>query len=325
MKSIRTALLAVLVLLSPSLYAQADKTVIRIANLDIAPFLAVGYVEKLAAKHGIQVKVTNFRRGLEAAQALKAGEADVAVGGVEAAISAIAGGAPGLIISSTTTGGIAWVSRPDLNIQSIADLKGKKFGVIRGLHELVLLKTLEQNNLTFSTNPGAADVQLVFINSPPAVNTALRNKEVDAMSNPEPFPSRAVVEGFGKPLLRPYDTPLGNMPRAVFVRGDFLKANPVVMQRFVDALVDATRTLRDDPKLARDYAVNEFLKGAITVADWDLAAQNQGYDVSLTAATVQDYIDSMRKYGMIKANLQAAAITELSMLEKSKARLGWKP
>ena len=144
MKSIRTALLAVLVLLSPSLYAQADKTVIRIANLDIAPFLAVGYVEKLAAKHGIQVKVTNFRRGLEAAQALKAGEADVAVGGVEAAISAIAGGAPGLIISSTTTGGIAWVSRPDLNIQSIADLKGKKFGVIRGLHELVLLKTLEQ-------------------------------------------------------------------------------------------------------------------------------------------------------------------------------------
>ena len=324
MKGLVSALIAAMcVLLYPQAQAQSDKTVIRIANLDIAPFIPVGYVQKIAAKHGIQVKVTNFRRGLEAAQALKAGEADVAVGGVEAAISAIAGGAPAQIITSVTTGGIAWVSRPDLNINTIADLKGRKFGVIRGLHELVLLKMLEQNNLTFSTSPGA-DVQLVFINSPPAVNTALKNKEVDAMSNPEPFPSRAVVEGFGKPLLRPYDTPLGAMPRAVFMRGDFLKANPETAQRFVDAVVDATMTLRADPKLARDYAVNEFLKGAITPADWDLAAQNQGYDVSLTADTVQAYIDSMRKYGMIKAQLQASAITELSMLEKSKSRLGWK-
>ena len=41
-------------------------------------------------------------------------------------------------------------------------------------------------------------------------------------------------------------------------------------------------------------------------------------------AAVQAYIDSMRKYGMIKAQLQASAITDLSMLEKSKSRLGWK-
>jgi ABC-type nitrate/sulfonate/bicarbonate transport system substrate-binding protein len=187
--------------------AQTDKTTIRIANLDIGPFVSVAYVEKLAAKHGISVKITNFRRGLEAAQALKANEADVAVGGVEAAVTAIAGGSPAVIVSSCSTGGIAWVGRPDMNWKTPADLKGKKFGVIRGLHELVMRVVFELNGLTASTEPGA-DVQIVFINSPPAVNTAMRARDIDAMSNPEPFPSRAVVEGFAKPFMRPYDTPL---------------------------------------------------------------------------------------------------------------------
>ena len=64
---------------------------------------------RLADKYGIEVKITNFRRGLEVAQALKAGEADVGAGGVEAAISAIAGGAPAIIVSGVSDKGLAWV------------------------------------------------------------------------------------------------------------------------------------------------------------------------------------------------------------------------
>jgi tripartite-type tricarboxylate transporter receptor subunit TctC len=55
-------------------------------------------MEKLASKYDLELKYTNFRRGLEAAQALKSGEVDVAVGGVEAAISAISGGMPAVLI-----------------------------------------------------------------------------------------------------------------------------------------------------------------------------------------------------------------------------------
>ena len=303
--------------------AQADKVTIRIANLDIGPFVSVAYVAKLAAKHGITVKITNFRRGLEAAQALKANEMDVAVGGVEAAVAAIAGGAPAVIVSSCSTGGIAWVGRPDINWRTPADLKGRKFGVIRGLHELVMLVVFEQNGLSSSTEPGK-DVQIVFINSPPAANTAMKARDVDAISNPEPFPSRAVVEGYAKPFMRPYDTPLGNMPRAVFMRSDFLAANRAVAQRFVDALVEATMTLRDNPALARDFVVNDALKGAITAADWDTAMKNQAFDVSLTAGTVQAYVDYMLKYGMIKEKLRSPDITDLSMLERAKVKVGWK-
>ena len=308
---------------APPAAAQTDKTTIRIANLDIGPFVPVAYVAKLAAKHGITVKIINFRRGLEAAQALKANEVDVAVGGVEAAVTAIAGGSPAVIVSSCSTGGIAWVGRPDMNWRSPADLKGKKFGVIRGLHELVMRVVFEQNGLSSSTEPGA-DVQIVFINSPPAANTALKARDVDAVSNPEPFPSRAVAEGYAKPFMRPYDTPLGNMPRAVFMRSDFIAAHRDVAQRFVDALVEATMTLRDNPALARDFVVNDALKGAITAADWDTAMKNQSFDVSLTANMVQAYVDYMLKYGMIKDKLKSPDITDLSMLERAKAKAGWK-
>lgn len=67
-------------------------------------------------------------------------EVDVAVGVVEAAISAISGGMPAVLISGVSTGGIAWVSQPDQDIKSVKDLKGKKFAVIAGLHELVILE-----------------------------------------------------------------------------------------------------------------------------------------------------------------------------------------
>ncbi len=317
------ALALILGLNVPAAKAQTDKTTVRVANLDIGPFVPVAYVAKLAAKHGVSVKITGFRRGLEAAQAVKAGEADVGVGGVEAAVTAIAGGAPAVIVSSCSTGGIGWVGRADLNLKSIADLKGKKFAVIRGLHELVMRVEFEQHGLTYSTEPGS-DVQVVFINSPPALNTALKGRDVEAMSAPEPFPSRAVVEGYARPLLRPYDTPLGNMPRAVFMRSDFLKAHPDVAQRFVDALVEATMTLRDNPALARDFVVNDALKGAITAKDWDMAMQNQTFDVSITSNTVQAYVDYMLKYGMIKSKLKSSDITDLSMLEKAMAKVHWK-
>ncbi len=323
-KTFRAVLAAGLLLaLGTAASAQSAKTTIRIANLDIGPFVPVAYVAKLADKYNLDVKITNFRRGLEAAQALKAGEADVAVGGVEAAISAIAGGSSALIVSSVSTGGIAWVAQPDQDIKTVKDLKGKRFAVIPGLHELVMRVAFEQAGLTMSTEAGKADVQVMFFNAPPQTIAIMKSKEVDAASAPEPFPSRAVGDKVAKPFMRPYDTPLGNMPRAIFMAKGFHDKNPEAAQRFVSALVEAVKTLRDNPKLARDFALNDALKGAMSGEDWDLGASNMTFDVSLTPQTVQAYIDYMHKYGMIKQQFSAADVTDLKMLDKAKAQAGW--
>ena len=193
----------------------AEQPIIRIANIDIGPFSPVAYVARLADKYGIKVQVTGFRTGLQTAQAVSGGAADIGTGGVEAAVSTIAGGTPAMIIAGCTTGGLGWIARKGSGITKVEDLKGKKFGVIRGLHELAMKAEFARHGLTSSQSPGA-DVQVFYINAPPAVSVALRNGDIDAGSAPEPFPTLAVQQGFAVTLPPPYDTPLGNLPRALF-------------------------------------------------------------------------------------------------------------
>ena len=303
-------------------FAQADKTPVRVANLDIGPFSPVAYTGKLAAKYGLTIQITGFRRGLESAQAVAAGAADVGVGGVEAAVAAIAAGSPSLIVAGCTTGGLGWAAKKGSGIKTVADLKGKRFAVIRGLHELVMRAEFEKYGLTSSQQPGA-DVQVFYINAPPSLNVALRNGDVDAMSAPEPFPSRAVLEGYATPMPPPYDTALGHIPRALFMRQEFLAQHPDVAQRFVTAYVEAMRVFRDQPKEAEAFVLNDALKGEMTPQDWQLSAKNQGWDVSLTHATVQAYIDGLLKFDMLRKPLEAGKITSFAMLDKARMDAAW--
>jgi NitT/TauT family transport system substrate-binding protein len=302
--------------------ARAETTTIRIANLDIGPFAPVAYVGKLADKYGIKVEITGFRTGLQSAQAVSGGAADIGVGGVEAAVTTIAGGTPASIIAGCTTGGLGWMARKDSGIKTVADLKGKKFGVIRGLHELVMKAEFAKFGLTSSQDPGS-DVQVFYINAPPAVTVALRNGDIDAGSAPEPFPTIAELAGYAIRLPPPYDTPLLNLPRALFASHDFLTRYPDAASRFVTAYVAAMKTFRDEPGVAEDFALNDALKGAMTAHDWQLSLPNQGWNVSLAVSTVQSYIDLENKYGLIRKSMKAEDITAFSMLDKAKASVGW--
>ena len=96
----------------PHAVSAQPATTIRVANLELGTNLPIFYLPKLAAKYGLDIKIINFRRGVETAQALKAGEVDVALGGTEAAISAAASGTQVVILSNYCSGGVAWVTRP---------------------------------------------------------------------------------------------------------------------------------------------------------------------------------------------------------------------
>jgi NitT/TauT family transport system substrate-binding protein len=299
-------------------------TTIRVANLELGTNLPIFYLPKLAAKYGLDIKIVNFRRGVETAQALKAGEVDVALGGTEAAISAAASGTQVVILSNYCSGGVAWVTRPDLKLKAVADVKGLKFGTVRGIHELLMLVEFDRAGLTWSDQPGK-DVQLVFLNSGPALATALRSRQIDLMTNAEPLPSRAIVEGYGAPFHIPRSTPLGAPPRAVFMSRDFYAKNPDAARRFVEALVEAAKKLRDEPEFAKTFAFGEALKGTITAGDWDLMFKNDhtAFDVSLKLSEIQATADYMQKFGMISRKLNAAEFTDLSLMEAATKKLGW--
>lgn len=302
--------------------AQVSDRVVRIGNLDLGPYISVAYIEKIAAKHGIKVQMTSFRRSLELAAAIKAGHMDVGVGGIEAAVAAVASGTPAVIVSSMSNKGARVVGRSDMKWTSIKDVKGKKFATIHGLHELLAKTLFDEHGLTYSDKPGA-DVQLVFVPNSPNLLNVLKLGEVAATSAPEPFPSRGIVEGYATNIMLPYDTILGTMPRAVYMHQDFHDKFPKEAQAVVDALVEGTKHFRDNPDAARDFALNDKLKGLITPEDWDFAAKNQDWDVRLTNEVVQGFIDQMLKFGMIREKIDAAKITDLSLLDNAMKKVGW--
>lgn len=303
-------------------FAQS-KTKIRVGNIDIGPFVPMAYTKKLADKYDLDIEIIPFRRGLEAAQALKARQIDVAVGGLEAAISAVGAGTPAIVVSGLTTRALAWVGRSDMQWNAIEDIKGKRFGCIHGVHELVARTKFEQHGITVSEEAGKADVQVVFIPNSPGLVNALKIRELDATSAPEPFPARAVLEGYAVPFLKPFDTVLGDLPRAVFMHREYHDANPEASQRFVNAVVEATKVFRDDPQAGTDFALNDALKDAITEEDWNLALDNLGFNVELSAPLVQAHIDQMHKFGMIRETYKAEDISDLAMLDNAIKAVGW--
>lgn len=303
--------------------ARAETPTIRVGISPGGMFLPLFYLEKIAEKHGLKVQPIELRSGPAAAQALKAGELEMASGGVEAAVSAVGGGAPAVIVSGIADGALTWLGRSDLKWNSPLDLKGRKIVLARGLHELVLLVAAEKLGFVASQDAGPDNVQMIFANSAATVFNSLKSKDADAISSVEPITARLIRDGTAVPLLEPTNTVLGPLPRVAVMRRDFMEKNPETAQRAVDALVEATKILRDNPAMAADFAVNGPLKGQMSIEDWTDGLKRMRFDVAIDVALVQNYVDAMIKHKMLREQLRAESFTDVTLLERAKKSAGW--
>ena len=222
-------------------------------------------------------------------------------------------------------GGARLVSAVDQPLTRVADLKGKKVGVARGgAQELLLLAELAKAGLTWSDKPGK-DVLLVYL--PFAdLNQALMQKQIDAMCQSEPQSSQAINKGFGKEMLKPYDTPLGEPVRVLVMTEKLYREKPEVAQRVLDCFVDATKRFIADPKLAEKFVVEQMFKGQISSQDFRDAIANSPYTYDVTVEHIQVTTDLMVKYGVGKMTNppKAADWVKLDLLQKAKAKAGVK-
>ncbi len=117
----------------------------------------------LAPKYNLKLEYLYFTKGADIIPAVVAGQVDVATTAVDAAVAARAAGIPILVVAGYAKGGLRIVGRPDLNLASVKDLKGKKIGVARGgAQEAVLYAVLDEAGLTYSNGTGK-DVQLIYM------------------------------------------------------------------------------------------------------------------------------------------------------------------
>ena len=306
--------------------ASAAPDVVKLGNLKFAHYGAVSFMKDHCAKFGLQVEEIVFPKGIDIFPAIIRGEVDIAASAADAAVANRAGGGPVLVVAGFAKGGARLVIRPDLAASSVADLRGKRVGVARGgAQELLLLAELAKYGLTWSEQPGKGDVQLVYL-AFADLNQALLQKQVDAMCQSEPQSSQAINKGFGKELLKPYDTALGEPVRVMVMTEKMYRDRPDVARRVLECLVDATRLFQNEPKLAESYVREKMFKGQITPEDYRDAMSNASFTFDVTPEHIQVTTDMMVKYGVGKmtAPPKAADWVRLDLLTAAKQKLGVK-
>jgi len=291
----RTLFAAVVFMLFAGAARAAD--VVRLGNLKFAHYGAVWYMKEIAPKYGLQIKEKVFAKGLDIIPAILAGEIDIAASSLDAAIAGRAAGAPVYVVAGFAKGGVRIVGRSDLNLKTVRDLKGRKVGVARGgAQELCLLAELGKAGLTWS-DKGDKDVQILYL-AYADINGALLNKSIDAMCQSEPQSTQAISKGFGKEIMRPYDTPMGEPVRALIMTEKMYNGRPDVAARVLKCFVEATRTFLTQPVLAEKYVRENVFKGQLTDEEYKDAMSNAAFTFDITTQHVQVTTDLMVKYGV---------------------------
>jgi NitT/TauT family transport system substrate-binding protein len=273
--------------------------VVRLGNLKFAHYGAVWYMKEIAPKYGLRIEEKIFAKGIDIVPGILAGGIDVAASALDAAIAGRAAGAPLVVVAGFARGGVRIVGRSDLNLRRIADLKGRKVGVARGgAQELCLLAELAKAHLTWSDRPGK-DVQLLYL-AYADLNGALLNKSIDAMCQSEPQSTQAIAKGFGKEIVRPYDTPMGEPVRALVMTEAMYAKKRDVAARVLRCFVEATKTFLENPALAERYVRQTVFKGQLTAEEYKEAMANAAFTYDITPQHVQVTTNMMVQYGVGK-------------------------
>ena len=193
---------------------------------------------------GTTIKEYVFSAGPSAIEALYAGQIDVAYVGPNPAINGyMASNGEGIrIISGSASGGAVFVVRNDSGILSTTDLAGKKFASpqLGNTQDVALRKYLKQNGYETVENGGNVTVVPV---KPSDILTLMLKKEIDGAWVPEPWGARLVKESNAKIFVDERDLwpPDGNFATTnMIVRTDYLKDNPEVIRKLINAQIDET-------------------------------------------------------------------------------------
>ena len=249
--------IAVAVLASASPVLAQDKVKVNFGILRTASQAAfyVGVQKGIFAKHGFDVEVKSLATGVQANQALASGQADWSGGGVESTVVAWANKLPFKAYSMYAKGGDSYgvLVRKSANINSPADLKGKKVAVPQGTAPAQGLSQLMQQAGLPSDSVNR--VNATYGNMGPM----LVQGAVDAMIGLEPFLTltEEKMGGEGKLLMR-----LGKIVQGggfFLINNAWAEKNPTKVKDAVAALWESQQWVRKNPKEAAAIQA-EFLK-----------------------------------------------------------------
>jgi NitT/TauT family transport system substrate-binding protein len=198
----------------------------------------------------IEVKTQIFNAGPSVIEALRAGAIDVSYIGPNPAINGyvVTNGEGLRIISGAASGGAVFVVRNDAGIDSADDFANKKFSSpqLGNTQDVALRKYLLENG--FETKEKGGNVEVL-----PAKNadilTLMIKKEIHGAWVPEPWGAKLVKEANARIFLDERNLwPDGEFVTAhIIVRTEYLEDNPETIRKLLEAHVEETNWINENP------------------------------------------------------------------------------
>jgi NitT/TauT family transport system substrate-binding protein len=320
---VAASLLALVAACGSSDDSGSSNPTVRVGSLPFAQYAAPAYESDKAIEKsiGLDIKVNQFSRAVDAIEALRAGRIDVTFGGIGTFIPTYLQGTKVHIVGSIGYGGYQLLRAKGEDINSYADLKGKKVGLTRGALEVLVNAALSDAGLTGSADDPDADTKLVLLPGTPDMNQALARGDVDAIFQSEPDATSAIEQGFGEAVKKPYDTSAGPITKVIMM-SDKLYNDRARAVKYLEGIIMATNKLCSDPALRESYTRDDIFKGQLSSEDYKAATGNAPLAVDkATVDEVQANGDLLHKIGITDKDIDATKAVDLSLMKEALAKV----
>ncbi len=203
------------------------------------------------------IEVTPVTGAIQIQDALEGGQLDFGLlGPYSTIIAASDNNLTSKIVSMIARNGVGLIGAKG-NVESVADLRGKKVGVPPpGIQVLILNDILANNGMTLGQ-----DVQAIPLAYADHV-AALERGDIDAYVGTEPLCTQSIVSGKGIRLQEAEETPVGNFNTANWASAKILAERPDVVREVVKMEKAAAEYLspggENDRANWKELLVNQF-------------------------------------------------------------------
>lgn len=283
----------------------------------------LAYEAKLYEKHGLNVKMQQFKSGTDLIKAMVGKQVDAGVLGFTNAVSWAAKGAGLKVVGGAQLGFHSVLVKDGSEISSVEQLKGKKLASQgQGSTADIVLNGVVLKQAGLSNK----DVQMVYVDPGQAIQS-LASGAVDAAFVFEPYDSIASHTLGAKQIYE-----IGKVwpfpCMVVITTDDHLKNNRETVNQLLDAQKEAIEMLQNDPKQSAELIMKHFVESDTmeshhggTVESADVirqAIETQVFNWDITpdqVARMQEISDMMKEQGVLDKEVKVADIIDLSWQE----------
>jgi len=265
------------------------------------------------AEAGLDVETPEFENGMQEMLGFGAGAVDIGYLGIAPSLVQFLNAKIDItVVAGVNQEGSAIIVGANTNIQSMADLVGKKFAIpgIGTVQHFLALMALEQHGLSRTDLFGGTFIETSVINMEPALQRGGASGGIDAFIAWEPFDAKAVGNEVGRYLIMSREVWQHHPCCVIAARTQFLETHPEVVQKVVTIHTKATNWILSHPNDAtlifRKYA--DLPQEVV-----ELAMGNIEFIKVPDIKGIQQYLEKLIEYGVItEGNVPANIDTFLS-------------